>query len=63
MDIIRYYFEINIVRYMKYLENKDLFLVYSMIFLGFCIMKFNSIIEMMVSFDCCSVDNVLIYVF
>lgn len=34
------------VRYFKRLEEKDFFLVYFMIVFGFCMMKFNVMIEM-----------------
>ena len=42
----RYNTEHEILRYMKYLENKDLSLVHSMISLGSCTMKLNSTTEM-----------------
>ncbi|KAK3090946.1 hypothetical protein FSP39_015975 [Pinctada imbricata] len=46
-DFLTHSSETNIVRYMKYLENKDLSLVHSMIPLGSCTMKLNSTTEMM----------------
>ena len=42
----KYNTEHEILRYMKYLENKDLSLVHSMISLGSCTMKLNSTTEM-----------------